>query len=134
MLPIITPLYAGILGLIYLFLSFRIPRLRMKLRVGLGDGGHPELARAIRVHANFAEYVPLALLLILLAELEGYSPWFIHLMGFLLVAARLAHAYGLGQSSATSPGRFLGTVTTFAVLGLTSAMCILASLLKIFHA
>lgn len=129
MIPAITPLYAGLLGLFYVGLSLRIPRLRMKHRVGLGDGGVPELARAVRVHANFAEYVPFCLLLLLLTEWLGYSPWFVHAMGCLLVAARLLHALGLSQNSGTSKGRFLGTVMTISVLILTASLVLFAGIL-----
>lgn len=126
----ITPLYAGLLGLLYLYLSLRIPRLRMRYRVGLGDGDVPELRKAIRVHANFAEYVPLVLLLLLLVEQARYSPWFVHFLGILLVAARCAHAYGLSQSATHSPGRFVGAVLTFFTLFACSALLILKSVLS----
>ena len=59
-----TPLYAALLGLIFVALSIRTIRLRRRYGVGVGDGNNTELQRAARVHANFAEYVPLALLLI----------------------------------------------------------------------
>ncbi len=131
MIPAITPLYAGLLGFLFLALSFRIPMLRLRLRVGIGDGGHPELARAIRVQANFAEYVPLCLLLLWLVELEGYSPWFVHCMGLLLLVARGLHAYGLSRTANASRPRFLGTLLTFAVLLLTSGLAVLAAALKL---
>lgn len=125
MVPVITPLYAGLLGLFYLGLSFRIPRLRLKYRVGLGDGGIPELQRAIRTHGNFAEYVPMILCLLLLVELAGYSGWFVLGLGLLTLLARGLHAYGLYQSSSTSRGRFAGTVLTFFILLVCSLLLIL---------
>ena len=124
----ITPLYAGILGLFYLYLAFQVIRRRMGKGVGLGDGGHPDLTRAIRVHANFAEYVPLALILLLMLEGQGYSPWFVHVLGVLLVFARLAHAHGLSQSDGHSRGRFLGTATTLFVVGSASLLVILGTI------
>jgi len=129
MSPAITPLYAGLLGLIYIYLSLRIPRMRVRYRVGIGDGDVPELRKAIRVHANFAEYVPLALLLLLLVEQAHYSPWFVHFLGMLLLGARCAHAYGLSQSAGHSPGRFVGAVLTFFTLFACSALLILKSAL-----
>lgn len=122
----ITPVYAAFLAILYVWLSLRIPRLRMKLRIGLGDGGNMELQRAIRVHANFAEYVPLALLLLAFLELRGYSHWFIHFLGLLLLVARGLHAHGLSQSAGTSPGRFLGTLLTLFTL-LSCAILLLLS-------
>ena len=70
-MPQIVPIYAGFLGLVFIFLSVRVIRARRQERVALGDGGNPQVRRAMRVHANFAEYVPLALILIAFAELQG---------------------------------------------------------------
>ncbi len=123
----VTPLYAGLLGLFLVVLSLLVVRLRFRFRVGLGDGGQAALTRAIRVQGNFAEHVPLALLLIFAVEGLGYAAWIVHALGAALVAARLAHAQGLGRSEGESPGRFLGTVTTFSVLIVASGLCLFAA-------
>jgi uncharacterized membrane protein YecN with MAPEG domain len=68
---LITPFYAALLALLYVGLAVRVIQLRRSERVALGDGGRQSLQRATRVHANFAEYVPLALILLVLAELTG---------------------------------------------------------------
>ena len=60
----VTALYASLLALVFLGLSFNIIRLRRLLRVGVGDGGEKELSKAIRIHGNFSEYMPLALILL----------------------------------------------------------------------
>ena len=65
MTPRIVLLYAALLGLILVYLSYRVVSYRVKYKVGIGDGGNTKLARAIRVQGNFVEYVPIALLLIL---------------------------------------------------------------------
>ena len=126
----ITSLYAGILALLFAALSLRIPKLRMKHKVGLGDGGVPELQRAVRVHANFAEYVPLALLLLLLMEAQGYSAWFLHIMGLMLVVGRGLHAYGLNQTAGPSPGRFIGTISTLFCIAAAGLLLILRAALS----
>ena len=64
----ITIIYAGILAIVYAVLTLRVAQGRYKYRVGLGDGGVPELTQRIRVHGNFAEHVPFALLLIFLVD------------------------------------------------------------------
>ena len=65
----ITALYAGLLAPLFLLLSVRVIRQRRGAKVAVrGDGGDAMLLRRMRVHANFAEYVPLALLLMALAE------------------------------------------------------------------
>ena len=124
----IAPLYAGLLGLLLVVLSLLVVRLRMRFRVGLGDGGQAALTRAIRVQGNFAEHVPLALLLVFAVEGLDTAPWIVHALGAALVVARLAHAQGLGRSDGESPGRFLGTVTTFSVLIAASSLCLFAVL------
>lgn len=126
----IAPIYAGLLGLLLVVLSLLVVRLRMRFRVGLGDGGQAALTRAIRVQGNFAEHVPLALLLVFAVEGLGHAAWVVHALGAALVAARLAHAQGLGRYEGESPGRFIGTVTTFSVLIVASGLCLFAALTR----
>jgi uncharacterized protein len=120
--PMITSLYGGLLGLLYLVLCWRVVENRRRGRVGLGAGGDAALERAIRVHGNFAEYAPLFLVLSLLAELNGGPAMFLHIAGASFFLARVAHAYGLARSSGTSRGRFMGTLVTWvAILALALA-------------
>ncbi len=65
----ITLIYAGLLGLLFLLLSFWVVKRRAQFRVMIGEGEAPEMLAAIRAHGNFAEYVPLTLLLMALCEL-----------------------------------------------------------------
>lgn len=108
----ITAVYAGLLALWFLFLSYRVILLRRSALIGIGSGDNRDLARRIRVHGNFAEYVPIALLLMLLAELSTALVWPLHAAGVALVAGRLCHAYGLGRSAGSSWGRVAGTALT----------------------
>lgn len=112
----ITALYGSLLALLVIALASRIPLLRRKHRVGIGHGRNDELALAIRVHGNAIEYVPLALLLLLIAELQGMAAWGLHLAGSALFLARILHAIGLGRSAGTSGGRFIGTALTWTVV------------------
>ncbi|HYA19946.1 MAG TPA: MAPEG family protein [Burkholderiales bacterium] len=132
MVPRVTLLYASLLCLILIFLSYRVVRYRVKFKVGIGDGGHAELARAIRVQGNFVEYVPIALLMILLVELAGFSAWVIHPLGITLLGGRMWHAWGLGTSSGASLGRVAGTSSSWLVLGTASILCLLALFTKTF--
>lgn len=113
----ITALYAGVITLLVTFLSARVVLLRRKHRIGIGHGKNEELALAIRVQANCIEYAPLALLLMALIEANGLAnPTVIHIIGSLLLIARLLHAYGLGHSAGTSMGRLIGTALTWSLL------------------
>ena len=126
----ITALYAGLSALLLIALSVNVIRFRFSEGVGIGDGDKPMLRRAIRVHGNFAEFVPLALLLIYLVEVTGHSAWQVHALGAALVAGRAAHAIGLTGSDGGSPGRAIGMALTFAVLAVAAVMLIIAFLAR----
>jgi hypothetical protein len=113
----ITGLHAGLLALVYLALSVRVVRLRIVHCQPLGDGGHPALVRAVRVHGHFAEYVPLALLLMLLLELARVPPAVLHGYGLLLLASRLLHLAGLVQTPEPLAWRLAAMVFTVNLLG-----------------
>lgn len=112
----ITPVYAAALGIILLFLSFRTIRLRRRFQVAVGAGGEPLLERAMRTHANFCEYVPIALLLLYFFErLVGAGMW-LHVLGAMLVFGRLLHAYGVPRIDEDLRFRVLGMSLTFIVI------------------
>ena len=72
----VTAITAALLALLFVILSFRVIRLRGSESVSLGDGGNEKLQRAIRGHGNCAEYVPVGILLLLIAELQdGNGLW-----------------------------------------------------------
>jgi uncharacterized membrane protein YecN with MAPEG domain len=113
---VITALYAALCALIVLALAVRIMIMRFRSRTGIGDGGDSRLARAIRIHGNAIEYVPIALVLLLVAELDGARPALLHGCGIVLVVARIAHALGLVRSPGLSLGRGIGVTGTVGVI------------------
>lgn len=112
----VTPLYAGLLALIYVGLAVRVVRARRASGIGLGAGEDAVLLSRIRAHGNFAEYAPYCLLLLAILELAGEASMVLHVGGLALVVSRLAHAWGLATSSGTSIGRYVGMIGTFAIL------------------
>jgi hypothetical protein len=112
----VTPAYAALLALLFIALAVRTIRLRRRLRVGIGDGNDRELARAVRVHANFAEYVPLALLLIWLLESGGAPAAAIHGLCAALLAGRLLHAWGVSRVREDLRFRVAGMALTFVAI------------------
>ncbi len=116
MTPAITAIYGGLLGVLYLALCWQVVDRRRQAKVGLGTGGDPALERAVRVHGNFAEYVPLFLVLLLVAELNGAAAWVLHALGGVFLLSRIGHAHGLSRSGGTSRGRFFGTLFTWIAL------------------
>jgi uncharacterized membrane protein YecN with MAPEG domain len=109
----IVPLYAALLALIFVALSLRTIRLRQRLRVAIGDGGDERLRRAARAHSNFAEYVPLALLLLFFVETAGASRVFVHALCASLLLGRLVHALGVSRVREPLALRATGIVLTF---------------------
>jgi uncharacterized membrane protein YecN with MAPEG domain len=121
----ITGLYAGILALIYIALSLNVVRCRRKHRVSLGDKDIPEMLAAIRIHGNFIEYVPFALILMFLTETPHNNLLLVNIAGVMLIVARLLHIYAIGKRAAGP--RIAGMMLTFAVLGVLGVFLILRS-------
>ena len=119
-LPLITACYASLLTLMYLSLSVSVIKSRYKNKVSLLDGDCDELRQRIRIHGNFAEYVPLALIMIGFVELSTPMTWPVHILSLALIIARLLHATGLKAGKGGTPGRKNGVKLTFAVLACSS--------------
>lgn len=114
----ISLLHAALLGLVLLALSFNVVRLRRRHQIGVGSGESRDLELAVRAHANFCEYVPLALLLLLLLEASAALPaLLLHALGLMLLLGRILHGFfGLNRSAGATPGRFLGTLLTWLMI------------------
>jgi hypothetical protein len=125
-----TAIYAGVLSVLYLVLSFRVIFLRREARVEIGTGESKELLRRVRVHANFAEYAPFALVLMALAESLQARSTVLHAAGFALLIGRIIHAYGLSQTPHIMALRVGGMVLTFTSLMIGAAACLLLALGK----
>lgn len=123
-MDVATSFYAGVFGILLLALSLRAVRSRQKTGVLLGHGGEKAVEHAMRVQANFVEYVPMGLLLILFVEIAEYPIAFVHGLGVALLAARMLHAWGFGSSAGVSFGRYWGTVLTWVVILAASGLAI----------
>ncbi len=127
-MPKVVPFYAAVLAVWYIFLSLRVIRMRVANRVGLGDANQPRLRRAIRVHANFSEYVPLALILLTFVELQQAAPSLVHALCLSLLLGRIIHGYAVSQENEPARLRVAGMVLTFlAIAG--AALRLLAAFL-----
>jgi uncharacterized membrane protein YecN with MAPEG domain len=120
----VTPLYAGLIGLLMIVLAFNVSRYRVGLEIALGDGGNPLLTRAIRAHANLIENAPLALILLLMVEVQGFSAPVIHVLGGALVIGRALHALGLSRNEGRSVGRAAGILLTWLMILAASVLAI----------
>jgi uncharacterized membrane protein YecN with MAPEG domain len=119
MLPI-TALFAGLLTFYYIRLAFNVIGLRRSNRVSLGAGGHADLESAMRAHGNFAEYVPLGLVLMGLAESLHAEPVILVVLGAALAIGRHWHAQGLVLPDMTK--RVRGMKFTFGSLAALAAV------------
>ena len=126
--PFVTAIFAAILGLLAALLTANVIVHRVRLKVESGDGGLPAMTQAIRAHANFAEHVPLALLLIAGVEMLGRAHWLVVALGVVLLVARLLSALGLGRSLAGTPPRQAGAALTLAVTIAASVVILKAAL------
>jgi uncharacterized protein len=116
----ITSVYAALLALLFIVLSVLTIRQRQRASVALGDAGNAGLQRAIRVHANFSEYVPIGLILIYLLETLYALPLLVHVLGLSLLIGRLSHAYGVSQIKEDFRFRMVGVILTFAVISVAA--------------
>ncbi|SLN49749.1 Inner membrane protein YecN [Roseivivax jejudonensis] len=123
----VTPIYAALLTALFIALSVRVIRARQGAGVSLGHGGDPGLEARIRAQGNCAEYAPLGILLLLLAELQGAPAIALHPLGLLLLAGRVAH--GLALTRGALGLRVAGMALTFTMLAITAAGLLLHALI-----
>ncbi|MCE2915138.1 MAG: MAPEG family protein [Rubrivivax sp.] len=80
--------------LLLVALSLNVSRLRLHHKISAGDGGHRDLAAAVRAHGNLVEQWPL-LLLLWMAESRGAAGATLVAIAGVVVLARLLHAAGM---------------------------------------
>jgi uncharacterized membrane protein YecN with MAPEG domain len=112
----VTSIIGSVLTIIFIKLSFAVIGLRRQNKIGLGNGGHEALERAIRAQGNFAEYVPFGLILIACLELNSAPWWLVLIPGITLIVGRLIHAIGINEPPPDYTKRVLGMKFTFNTL------------------
>lgn len=113
--PVITALYGALNAILNIYLANNVSTARRKHGVSVGTGESKELLLASRIHSNNAEFVPLAIVMMLLAEMLGGAGVLLHVYGGLLLLARLLHAYGMPRK-APNPFRFTGIALTWTLI------------------
>ena len=109
----ITLITVALLAILNLGISIYVARRRVQTKVSLGDGGNDAMLQATRMHGNFTEYVPIALIMMLAIEVAGGPAWLLHVTGDTLLLGRLLHAYGLHSAAGQSMGRGFGILLTY---------------------
>ncbi len=126
--PAITAFYASILGLIFAVLSAWVIAGRFKLQILHGDGGVDAMNRRMRAHGNFAEYVPLTLLLLGLLEASGGSRTIVRVLLIVLTVARAIHPFGMmapPNSVQQYAFRATSVIATLTILGVAAILLLL---------
>lgn len=112
----ITAFYAGLLGILFFYLSALVIRGRRNKQISLGDGGDKHFQQVIRAHGNFSEYTPIILILLFVAEVNGTNGVLLHCAGSAVLFGRFVHAFGLRRHAGTSWQRIFGMLATFSSL------------------
>lgn len=129
--PTLTAFYGSLLALFYVGLSGWVVAGRLGANVLHGDGGDQSLSKRIRSHANFIEYVPLALLLIGLYEAQGGHPHLVRTLLIVLLVARLIQPFGM-FAPVNSPRQFAcrgGGIGLTLLVVLVSAVALLIAVI-----
>ena len=111
---------AAACGLINLWLAIRVGQMRRAHKVSIGDGGNLAVIARMRAHANFVEYAPIVLIMLVLVELGRGTSIYVWGYGFAFVVARICH--GLGMDT-WKPGRAIGVGITFLIVALLAGEC-----------
>jgi uncharacterized membrane protein YecN with MAPEG domain len=117
----ITLITTGILGLLFFVHSLRTIQGRALTKTNLGDGGHELMTRRIRIHGNFAEYIPFLIFILFVLEIKNTPTVIVGVFAATLVAGRLLHFYGLYSKETPGIARIAGMQLTLwpLVLGST---------------
>lgn len=118
----ITAIYAAILALIVVALAINVTVHRTKFRVAIGDGGNPDMLRMIRVHGNAVEYLPLALVLMAIYEINGGSHVLLHIAGIVLIVGRVLQTWNMWGTERAGFGRIAGQSSTWLTLAALAAL------------
>lgn len=90
------------------------------------------LLRKVRAHGNFAEYVPLGLLFIIVLELMHAPILLLWLLGGTLTVARIVYAWGVIRTYGPSVSRAIGFLGTWFVYVVGASACVYYGFIGIF--
>ncbi|WOT05070.1 MAPEG family protein [Shewanella youngdeokensis] len=113
----ISGLYISLTALLIIALAIRVIKRRRLHKIGIGSAGNGDISLACRVHENLLENAPIAMLLFVVAEINGTSAMVLHIVGIVWVVSRLLHAIGLTKArGGVHFGRMWGVLLTWAVI------------------
>ena len=127
----LTAIYAAILTFVYVKLTLNVINLRRQNEVSLGDGGREDLQQAIRSHGNFAEYVPLGLILLGCLEANHIHWTIVLLLGGVFTTGRLFYAKAFLKATPNMDLRVKGMKFTLWGLQALAATNVIALIIQI---
>jgi len=116
----ISAIYIVISSILIGRLSLVVIKARRKYKISVGNNGNEELNLAIAAHSTNIEYLPIALLLLLVLEFNGAGIIVIHITGIILIVSRMVHTRGL--LAANLKQRIIGMQMTFFTILSLAAM------------
>ena len=109
----IVAAYTSLNGLLILVLSYVVGHHRGRLdALEPGATGDAILTRAVRAHGNATEYIPTALLLLLVLALMSAPGVLLHCLGASFTVGRVAQAVGMMRKQHPNAVRFTGNLLT----------------------
>ncbi len=113
-----SSLFASLLAVYIVALSFKVIKTRRRTKIPYGDGNSHELEIVRTAQSNAVQYIPITLLLLFSLELNDGAIWLIYLFGTMMVVGRLIHAEGIMLENIKR--RVLGMQVTFScIIGLS---------------
>ena len=101
-------------AMLHVVLAVNVIRIRRRQKIAIGDQGHHELARAMRVQANFLEQSLFAIVMLIFLFMQG-GVLVANILSVLLLMGRVCHAYGMSQTSEDFRFRVAGMMISFGV-------------------
>ena len=105
-----------VFSIFYLLLTLNVIRMRWATKTGLGLGEDRRLLKAIRIHGNFSEYIPIVFIGIILMEVRGADENWLHSLYSGTLVGRILITIGITKTHNFSLYRFFGNTLTFLSL------------------
>lgn len=122
-------LWSGLLILIFVALSVRVTLNRRRHKISMGDGGNAEMTAVSRAFGNASEYIPPAIVVLILMALIDCPLWSVHAIGAAFFLGRALHPIGLMATGMPGPGRVAGMTLTWLPLIIGALTLIIRAIL-----
>ena len=127
----ITTILASTLGIFFFKITLDVVKKRQSLKISLGNGENEELANYTSAHSNFAQYVPMLIILFYLNETSGFlSDLVLIPLAILIIVGRVFHYRALTSQEMNFNLRVKGMKLTLFPMMIMSISLIVIQVLK----